>query len=977
MKRFVPSQVVLASLLLVFSCTDFIEEELPVAFSTDATEWSFSKDAGTRTMVLRSSARWELLQNPEWMNLESVASSKSSPFEWILTFSIETNDNYNREGQIRFQSQNEYINVPVLQEGRRGVYVPVESVLLSSTTLTMTEGDSQSLTAIITPTLASDKTVTWTSSNPSVVSVSYLGVLTAQSVGTATITVKTNDLGKTATCNVTVKAKVVPVTGVVLDNNTISLTEGESLALTAIVTPSNATDQSVTWSSSNTSVATVSSLGVVTAKAVGSATITVKTNDGSKTASCSVSVKAKIISVTGVSLDRSTLSMTDGDTYALTASVTPSNATDQSVTWSSSNTSVATVSSLGVVTAKAVGSATITVKTNDGSKTASCSVSVKAKIISVTGVSLDRSTLSMTDGDTYALTASVTPSNATDQSVTWSSNNTSVAIVSSSGVVTAKSVGSATITVKTNDGSKTAACVVTVTPVSVTAVTLDKTSMTLTIGGTERLTATVLPSNATNKNVTWSSTDTSVAVVDSNGNVSAIKVGNAVITATTEDGGKTATCILTVDPVSVTGVNLNKSSLTLLVGGSETLTATVAPSNATNKRVSWSSSNTSVVTVDSNGKVNAVSGGTATITATTEDGGKTASCSVTVNVPVTGVGLNKSSLSIVVGNTELLVATIVPSDATNQSVSWTSSNTSVATVSSSGLVTARAIGDATITVTTADGSKTSTCAVTVLPIAVTGVSLNKYSLSMYESDTETLIATVSPTNASNKSVTWSSSNTSVAAVSSYGQVTAIGAGSATVTVTTIDGGITASCAITVQSDPYGAVDLGLSVKWASFNYGASSITAPGGYYFYGDPTGSAVIHSFSPPNINSIGGTQYDIVRRNWGGNWRIPTRSEINELYSLCNWTRTTLNGVSVLKVTGPSGASIYLPFTGCAFPDDGPIGTTQIYDGDNAYLMSDSSYSDSNGRFVYIYYFTPSGQRNSVSYRADFIKFPIRPVR
>lgn len=461
MKRFVPSQVVLASLLLVFSCTDFIEEELPVAFSTDATEWSFSKDAGIRTMVLRSSARWELLQNPEWMNLESVASSKSSPFEWILTFSIETNDNYNREGQIRFQSQNEYIIVPVLQEGRRGVYVPVESVLLSSTTLTMTEGDSQSLTAIITPTLASDKTVTWTSSNPSVVSVSYLGVLNAQSVGTATITVKTNDLGKTATCNVTVKAKVVPVTGVVLDNNTISLTEGESLALTAIVTPSNATDQSVTWSSSNTSVATVSSLGVVTAKAVGSATITVKTNDGSKTATCAV----------------------------------------------------------------------------------------------------------------------------------------------------------------------------TVNPVSVIGVSLNKAFLTLTIGGTEKLTPTIIPSNATNKNVSWSSSDKSVARVDSNGSVSAIKVGTSVIIATTEDGGKTATCILTVDPVSVTGVNLNKSSLTLLVGDSETLTATVAPSNATNKRVSWSSSNTSVVTVDSNGKVNAVSGGTASIAAMTEDGGKTASCSVTVYVP--------------------------------------------------------------------------------------------------------------------------------------------------------------------------------------------------------------------------------------------------------------------------------------------------------------------------------------------------------
>jgi uncharacterized protein YjdB len=255
---------------------------------------------------------------------------------------------------------------------------------------------------------------------------------------------------------------VISVTSVSLNKTTLSITEGDTYTLTATVSPSNATDKSVTWSSSNTSVAVVSASGLVTAKAAGSATITVTTNDGGKKATCSVTVSNPIVSVTDVSLNKTSMSMMVGDTQTLTATITPSNATDKSVTWSSSNTSVATVSSSGLVTAKAAGSATITVTTNDGGKKATCLVTVQAQTVLVTGVSLNKTSLSMTVGDTQTLTATVAPSNATDKSVTWSSSNTSVATVSSSGLVTAKAAGAATITVMTNDGSKTANCFVSV-----------------------------------------------------------------------------------------------------------------------------------------------------------------------------------------------------------------------------------------------------------------------------------------------------------------------------------------------------------------------------------------------------------------------------------------------------------------------------------------------------------------------------------
>ena len=189
----------------------------------------------------------------------------------------------------------------------------------------------------------------------------------------------------------------------------------------------------------------------------------------------------------------------------------------------------------------------------------------------------------------------------------------------------------------------------------------------------------------------------------------------------TVDGGTLTGDVTGTVIYKVTSVSLNKDSLTLDVGGTATLTATITPSNATNQNVTWSSDNESVATVDTNGKVTATGTGTTTIKATVD--GKSAQCSVTVNaaanVPVTSVSLNKTTLELTEGDTETLTATVAPSDATNQNVTWESSDTSVATVDATGKVTAVAPGTATITVTTVDGGKTATCAVTVNPVQYT------------------------------------------------------------------------------------------------------------------------------------------------------------------------------------------------------------------------------------------------------------------
>jgi uncharacterized protein YjdB len=324
----------------------------------------------------------------------------------------------------------------------------------------------------------------------------------------------------------------------------------------------------------------------------------------------------------------------------------------------------------------------------------------------------------------------------------------------------------------------------------VAGISLDET-LSLEAGKWKMLAAEITPADASNKNLSWTSDDESVAVVN-NGAVTGVSGGTATITVETADGGITDTCIVTVTQ-SVTGVSLDKSTTSIEVGSTDNLTATVSPSGATNKSVTWSSSNESVATV-SNGVVTAKRAGTATITVRTVEGGHTDTCLVTVTQPATGVSLDKSSASLSVSQTVTLKATVSPSNASNKSVAWKSSHTSVATVSN-GVVKAKGVGTATITVTTQDGRYTDTCVVTVSQ-PVSGVQLNKSSVNLLIGETETLTATVSPSNAANMNVAWSTSRASVATVSD-GKITAVSAGTATITVMTKDGGYIDTCTVTV------------------------------------------------------------------------------------------------------------------------------------------------------------------------------------
>ncbi len=506
----------------------------------------------------------------------------------------------------------------------------LQSIKMNQQNIELDVGEEGWVGVTYNPSDASDKVLTWKSSNEKVATVSE-GTIKAVGRGTATLTATSRDGGKTATCKVTVNDPDFIGLESITMNSTMKLKVGETGWLGVTYHPSNATDKVLYWKSSNEKVATVSE-GTIKAVGEGTATITATSRDGGKTATCKVTVDNGIVELESISLKTTNLTMKQGEKAVIYATYNPSNVTDKVLYWSSSNTKVATVSE-GVVTAVGNGTATITAKSRDGGKTATCKVTVGNGTISLESLSLKTTNLTMNKGEKTTIYAVYNPSNVTDKVLYWSSSNTKVATVSE-GVVTAVGNGTATITAKSRDGGKTATCKVTVgngTTVKLEKLTLNSTMEILTKGSSKTIYATYNPSNVTDKVLYWKSSNTSVAKV-SEGNVTAVGTGVATITATSRDGGKTASCqIIVVDKnTQMKGISLKTTEKTMKKGEKTVIYATYNPSNVTDKVIYWVSSNENVAKV-SEGTVTAVGKGTATITAITKDGGKKATCKITVN----------------------------------------------------------------------------------------------------------------------------------------------------------------------------------------------------------------------------------------------------------------------------------------------------------------------------------------------------------
>jgi uncharacterized protein YjdB/glycosidase len=347
-----------------------------------------------------------------------------------------------------------------------------------------------------------------------------------------------------------------------------------------------------------------------------------------------------------------------------------------------------------------------------------------APVVAVTGISVSPATATVGLGSTQQLNTTIAPANATNQNLTWTSSNTAVATVNASGLVSAVSAGTTTITVKTVDGNKTATSAITVASIPVASVSVSPTTASLYAGNTQQLSATIAPANATNKTVTWSSNNTAVATVNSSGLVTAVSAGTATITAITQDGNKTATATITVNPNSNFTVYFYKPSAwgtgIKIYYWSALPTGVLADAswpgvNMTNAGNSWYSYTFTNVT-STNIIFNDGTSQTANLSRN-----KTGwymndiwyDSNPGTGVAVTSVSLSPTSASLSVGATQQLTPTILPANATNKAVTYSSNNTAVASVNASGLITAVANGNATITATTVDGNKTSNCAVIV------------------------------------------------------------------------------------------------------------------------------------------------------------------------------------------------------------------------------------------------------------------------
>ncbi len=520
---------------------------------------------------------------------------------------------------------------------------------------------------------------------------------------------------------------------VLLNQNEIGIKKGSGYQLIYSVLPENSTNKQVVWESSDPSVAEVNEVsGYVTGKKEGTAIITVKTLINEKISECVVNVTNKNIIPTRINVNEKSVNLAVGYTNYLSYRMTPANSTELNVKFISSDPSVATVNSKGVVKAVKEGNAVISVIANNGTlkDTSYVTILKEGSETTVEGqsvktesypkaVSLNEENVNLSIGTTSQLIANVSPDN-TNKSISWTSSDSRVVSVDKNGLLTAKGVGTATVVAKTIN-NRTAVCKVTVGNYSLNLrkVMITTDYSVLPIGNVKQLIVAFTPSNATDRSIVWSSSNPAVAAVDQSGNVKAVAPGSAVITAQSATTSYKDTAQIEVvnyssNVIEETGLAFPESNYQIGINKTVTLRPIFTPTNTNFKMLEFTSSNPSVAQVDENGVITGVATGTATITATTKR--NRVQASVVVNVKIIeakGVSLNSTNVKLNPNETFSLVANVSPNDATDQTVTFKSEDPSIASVNSSGIITGIRSGVTTITVTPNGGGSPSTCIVNV------------------------------------------------------------------------------------------------------------------------------------------------------------------------------------------------------------------------------------------------------------------------
>lgn len=610
-----------------------------------------------------------------------------------------------------------------------------------------------------------NRDVTWMSSAPDVATVSDNGLVTFVKPGKATIVVKTVDPGINGnlidTCEFYINN---PVTAVDLDYTSLTLKLGEQFRLSAKVTPDDATNKTILWSSSDTNVVTVNEDGMVSTVGSGSATILAKSQDSGATSMCNVTVYQP---VTSLAISNETMTVRKGTEFWLNATALPENAMNKTVSWASSDTTIATVDKNGKVSTLEPGNCVITATSQDSGVVAKCTVTVTQPI---TGISLNISQNTILKGEKFVIIPTVSPMDATNKNVVYTSSDTSVATVDADGVVTGVKGGRTIIIAKTEERGLVASCLVTVQEF-VSSVKIDTQVPRISIGQSVPLSTTVQADSATNKKLSWSTSNGNLLGVDQGGRISGIAPGTAIVYAFAEDGSGVYDSMQVEIVKSVTSVLVNPSSISIPEGRTKNLTVSVSPDDATYRDVEWYSDNTSVATVDGGGQVSGISAGTCKVYAKSVDGSNIlGACrvSVTPTIAATGVVINSKNITMMPGQTRKLTARLKPTKST-ESVEWVSGDTSVATVSSNGTVTAKGQGQTEIYAISNETGVESSCEVIVLALNATYVTLEQYDTY----DLDVFGAT--------ENIKWYSNNKRVATVSSSGRIVGRMCGTTTIT----------------------------------------------------------------------------------------------------------------------------------------------------------------------------------------------------
>lgn len=679
-----------------------------------------------------------------------------------------------------------------------------EKLELSEKQVTVNVKEQKVIKVTLTPKGCTTK-LDWSVTDPTIASLSYDQetnqlTITGKKVGKTIVFVKSDD-GPSAQIDVTVLS---PCLGLAFSPTSYELLAGQTYKPNLVKTPSDTTD-AITWTSFDSKVAKVDKDGVITGVKTGTTFIQASSASG-RVAVIKIDVKEGL---TGVTLKQEQASIKVNETITLEPKFQPEAAYDKSMKWTVSDASVVKIEKDGIsnlkVTGTKVGVALVTGRSTDGNFEVHCMITV----LGLSDVKLDQKTATINVDEKITLTPKFTPEDAFDKSMKWTVSDPSIAKIEPDGpsnlIVTGLKVGMTMVQGVSNDGGYVVSCLVTVKGLE--GVTLNPENATIVVNETITLTPEFMPISAQDKAMTWTISDSKVAKLEADGisnvKVTGLAVGTTLVKGVARDGGYEVSCLVTVKGLE--GVTLQPENATIEVDQSLTLTPQFTPENAYDKSMTWTVADASVVKIEpegeSNVKVTGLKGGVTLVQGIATDGEFTVSCLVTVTEKATSVSVNPTAKRIQVGKSFTVSATVTSETATDKSVRWSSSKSSVASVSSTGRVKAKKVGTAYITAKAKDGSGASaSCRVRVIR-RITRIELNKYTARLLVGKTMTLKARIYPKNATIKGLSWTSSDNSIATVDATGRVYGMSAGMVKIRAKAQDGsGKSAVCLLTV-TDP--------------------------------------------------------------------------------------------------------------------------------------------------------------------------------